>query len=183
MVLVFNNLKEKGQISIEFILIVTIALIYINAIVWPSLDLSTKSAFDVKNVADTTTSALKVAGALDEAALSNGDMKKTINVYLPKDANITITKGATNIDYSIYVSNPNNTGFNPMEEVDGIGCEKELRDAPGTDETFFFCKSRVKVLSNAAANLNLASPFVMKGPLFRKLVVEKENGLIELYWD
>ena len=179
MVLARSILNERGQVSIEFILIVTIALIYINAAVWPSIDISSKTAIDVKGVADTKVSAMKIANAVNEAATSSGDMKKTINVFLPTGGMILLQEGSFEIQYESAVNYLE--GFNPMELIDDVGCE-ENTDNDGNP--FFRCKSNIKILSSAGTSLNLnPSPFDIKGSLFRPLVIEKNGVDILVYWE
>lgn len=175
------SLKEKGQVSIEFILIITIALIYLNTVVWPSVENSSQAAFDVKAVADTKVSAMKLSNAVNEAATSSGNMKKTINIFIPKDGKITIATGATSINYEILISYMDN--FNPMDKVDGIGCSPF--PAPPADPEGFLCTSTVNILASAANNLSLPTdpnPFEIEGPRFGQLVVEKSGTAISVDW-
>ena len=179
--MVLGFLKENGQVSIEFILIVTIALIYINASVWPSVENSSNAAMDVKAIADTKVSAMKLANAVNEAGTSSGDMRKTVNIFIPKDGKITIAKGATKIDYDVLISYMNN--YNPMEKIDGVGCE--LEEDLALNPLGFRCTSSVDILASAATNLSLPTdpnPFEIEGPRFGQLVVEKTGTAISVDW-
>jgi len=175
------TLNQKGQVSIEFILIVTIALIYVNAVVWPTVESSSQAAIDVKAVSDTKVSAMKLANAINEAETSSGNMKKTVNVFIPKDAKITITKNVNTISHETMVSYMNN--FNPMEKIGNIGCDPVLD--PSGNTIGFLCISSVEILTTASNNLLLPTnpnPFEIKGPRFGQIEVEKTDTTISVDW-
>ena len=61
------DIGRKGQVSIEFILIVTIALFYIITVVWPIVNESITASEDVQGISATKISAMKIANELNEA--------------------------------------------------------------------------------------------------------------------
>jgi len=161
-------LRQKGQVSIEFILIVVIALVYISGFVWPSIEIASSAATDVKAVADTKASAMKIATALDEAAVSNGDMKKTVSIFLPNGATLNCDAANNEIDYELLISYIEN--WEPGDCVLYI-------DSEGND--FTECSSSISVLQDAVpANC----PEIIEGPLFRELEIEKAAGAITVAW-
>lgn len=86
----FNLLSaRKGQIAIEFILILIIMLIYIQTMIQPMLDSSINSIEEVSRLGQTRAATQKLVNAVDYVALSNGDAKQTISFYLPPNASIT----------------------------------------------------------------------------------------------
>ena len=168
-------LRQKGQISIEFILILVFALVYIHLYVWPTVEDSTQTASDVKAIADAKVSAMKLASAVDEAGTTHGEMKKTIKIFLPSDAQMTCRTSGENkgIEFSAVISAAGGT-FNPDEEH----CIEVL---DGADLVGFECTAVVPVLDASAGAL--APCPVMIGPLFRDLVVEKDaSGTITASW-
>jgi len=172
--LVLAIIGKKGSISIEFILLVTIGLVYIYTTVWPSVDISTNAALDVKGVADTKISAIKLADAINEAGLASGDMKKTITIFLPSsseegiEGEIFCEPGDDRIKYEVLVSP---VGFNPkeMDVVTGIGCDA-VEDA-GTIVRYK-CTSYVSLLSSAAAILPRCPDIDRR---YGKLVIERKT--------
>lgn len=153
-------LSRKGQISIEFILIVTIALFYIGATVLPIVTDSANSASDVKAVADTTLSATKIANTLNEAASSSGDMKKTVSIVLLASSKISCDGVANMVNYDVNVTA---SGGNPDE----LNCHE-------TGPLNYECSSSVPLVSGAS------TAFEIRGPLLKKVIVEKDSGIISV---
>ena len=167
-------LSRRGQISIEFILIVTISLVYINFYVWESVESASMTATDIKAVADTKVSSMKLANAMNEAATSSGNMKKTINIFLPENAMIACNVADPNnasIDYDVMVSHMQ---WNP----DIIHCVEQFDEA---DPIGWMCSSEVKLLPDAATMLSGSCP-AMNRPLFKQITVEKLGSTITVDW-
>ena len=158
---------EKGQISIEFILIVTIAFVYIGATVLPIATDSAQAAFDVKAVADTKLSATKMVNALNEAASSSGDMKKTVSIVLPEDSNIGCNGLDSKVSYDVNVTS---SGGNPDE----MNCIPSTELGPTGNPRHYTCHSSVPILAGAG------TPFSIIGPIFKQVIVKNENGVISV---
>jgi uncharacterized protein (UPF0333 family) len=168
-------LSKKGQISVEFILLITIALIYITTSVWPIVDQGADAAEDVKSVADAKFSSMKLAKALNEAAVSSGDMKKTFEVFLGPNTTIACDLANQEIDYTVIVSY-----INAISNPDLTKCVVE-NDAVG-NPIGWRCDSYVELLPGAAG---FNCPAMQTGndtTLFRSLVVEKQAGAISVSW-
>ncbi len=167
-------MSRRGQISIEFILIVTISLVYINFYVWESVESASMTATDIKAVADTKVSAMKLANAMNEAATSSGNMKKTINIFLPQNAMITCNLANETIDYDVMVSHMKR---NP----DIINCPEEKYDGAG-DPIGWMCSSEVELLPSAAAMLDPSGCPAMDRPLFKQVTVQRLDNDITVDW-
>jgi hypothetical protein len=157
-------LNANGQISIEFIMIITIAFVYIGASIWPIATDSAQSALDVKAVADTKLAATKIAGALNEAASSGGDMKETISISLPQDSEVRCDGTESLVRFEVRVTN---SGGNPDE----INCTDGPL-SPDESPAYYTCSSALPLVSGAS------TPFSITGPIFKEAVVEKELGAI-----
>jgi len=98
-------LNKKGQISIEFVLILLIGLIYLNtissAVIYPAID----SAKDVSNIGEARLAVEKIVNSVNELAASPGEGKKTINVFVPEKTTITCTGSA--VKFSVQVAGNN----------------------------------------------------------------------------
>ena len=155
------DLNRKGQVSIEFILIITIALFYIITIVMPIVLDSTTATEDVQGISNTKISAMKIANTLNEAESSSGSMKKTISIALPDKAIISCCTVPDVIDMTAYVDA---SGGNPDEINCGDG-----DIAPDGTVLNYKCTSAINLISGAGAQ------FSYSGPLFKKLEIEKNN--------
>ena len=162
------DIGKKGQVSIEFILIVTIALFYITTVVWPIVNESTTATEDVQGISATKISAMKIANALNEAASSNGDMKKTINIALPDKASVS-SDGSDIIALIAFV---NASGGNPDE----LNCVDGEIETVGTETTLlnYECTSTIDLITGAG------TAFDITGPIFKDYVIEKENAVISV---
>jgi len=167
-------LSKKGQISVEFILLVVICLIYIAGAIWPIMGQGADAAGDVKAVADAKLSSMKLAKALNQASLSSGDMKKTFNLYLGPDSVIACDFPNNEIDYTVTVSY-----INAISNPDTVNCSQV--DVAG-EPVGWRCSSSVELLSGAVAP---SCPAMQTGgdtSLFRSVVVEKQAGAISVEW-
>lgn len=167
-------LSKKGQVSVEFILIVVIALIYIVGSVWPSALMGARAAEDVKAIADAKLSSMKIANALNEASVSGGDMKKTISLFLGANSEISCDLANDRIAYSVVVDYVN-AASNP----DPLNC---IVEPPTGTPVGWKCQSGVNL--NAGLS-GFTCPTIKTGPsnsLFRSLVVEKKTGNVSVSW-
>lgn len=183
---------KRGSISIEFILLLTISLVYIYSTAWPSIDIASESAFDLKTVSDAKISASKLADAINYGAAIDGEMRRTINVFLPKRENlltseqgdlleseITCNQDDSRIEYRVQVSP---VGFNPMEAANGVGCTP-VQNAVGI--AYYDCISYVELVPDAASWLQDCPEMDRE---FGRLVVSKTvppsgNPVIEVNWE
>lgn len=79
---------KRGQVSIEFILIVLIALIYIYSVIQPTVLTASQSTEDVTRLSEAKFAAQKLAGAISQLQASSGEGKKTITLYVPKNSSV-----------------------------------------------------------------------------------------------
>ncbi|MCX6799062.1 MAG: hypothetical protein NTW59_03140 [Candidatus Diapherotrites archaeon] len=166
-------MNSKAQVSIEFIIIIVIALIYINTITNPLLiQTSTASAEDVQHVGDARIAAQKLANAINEAAASPGESRKTVQLYLPANSGISCDRTNKEIDYSARVSNL-------YCRQPAVTCSYSESEACAAGVGTFNCSSSVPLL--AAAELHDPLCPSMEGPLYRNFVVAKDAfGVIDV---
>lgn len=174
--MVLAYIGKKGQVSIEFILIVTIALIYINVSVWPTIEAGSQIATEVKAVADTKIAAMKLAGSLNEAFLSSGDMKKTIGLGLPKNGKITCGSGDSSIGFE--------TQIIKLKGVSGGGFNPDVENCVETsDPAGWTCSSSISLLEGETLPQGCAEVGgPMEGPVYREMIIEKKDGAVSFYW-
>lgn len=79
---------QKGQISIEYLLIISLMLLYITTIILPNVDLSSKAAKEIAGISQARLAAEKIANTANEVALSGERTRQTITVYAPAGATI-----------------------------------------------------------------------------------------------
>ena len=90
-----NIHMKKGQASIEFLLTLLIALIYISTIIQPNVDASQSAITDVANLSKLTVSAEKISNAIEYVYLSGKGTRQTMQIIIPKGA--TLICSGTNL--------------------------------------------------------------------------------------
>ena len=83
-----NIHMKKGQASIEFLLTLLIALIYISTIIQPNVDASQSAITDVANLSKLTISQEKITNAIEYVNLSGKGTRQTMQIIVPKDATL-----------------------------------------------------------------------------------------------
>ncbi len=166
------GLNRKGSISIEFILLIGVALIYINGVVWPIANSSSAATADVKAVADTKIAAMKLGNAINQAAISSGEMKKTVQLMVPKNSKIACSTTSASLVYMAYVDYMG--GWNPDE----INCT--VYPSAPADPEGFECQSQIGLIQ---APDNCIAGATISGPILRDIVVKKNDaGDISVEW-
>jgi hypothetical protein len=95
---------SKGQISIEFLFIFMIALVYVAGVVEPSTRVGQAVVDDVTRVTQTRAAADTVANSVNELFLSDGQAKKTIRVLVPDNAVLDCDDATPSITFSVDLS-------------------------------------------------------------------------------
>ncbi|MBI4044884.1 MAG: hypothetical protein HY392_04195 [Candidatus Diapherotrites archaeon] len=135
---------RKGQISIEYLLIISLMLLYITVIILPNVDLSAKTAKEIAGISQARLAAEKILSTANEVALSGEKTRQTIRVYVPArtfiDCNITsVGMPATiSFDYNLSLGIPvyacdERDGGNEMPE--GTECSKDFNTVSGFNFT------------------------------------------------
>ncbi|MDO8627377.1 MAG: hypothetical protein Q7K42_02845, partial [Candidatus Diapherotrites archaeon] len=120
--------NKKGQIAIEFILLLVVMLVYIQTIIQPVLDTSYNATDDVTRLAQTRNAAQKLVNAIDYSSLSVGDASQQIRVFVPGKSSVGCNS-LGEVNFSIVL---NSTGVNTVcdfGDTDGdvSKCSKTLK--------------------------------------------------------
>lgn len=89
----FSFLKKKkgrGQTSIEFLLVILIILIYLQATIQPAVTNTSYAIEDTKRVGLLKIAGEKLANSINEIAVLSGEGKKTIELILPPKSTINV---------------------------------------------------------------------------------------------
>ncbi|GEM_PF-2792862 len=138
---------KKGQISIEFLLILALILLYISVLIIPNINIASDATKEVAGLSQARLAAEKITSTANNVALSGEFSRQTINVYVPKDATlecsfIPSTGQPENRHAEItfrYVqpqvlvdTNPLEPCMTPVSSADGV-CEKTFSTVYGYD--------------------------------------------------
>jgi len=107
--------KSRGQMTIEFILIVVVILILLQTIVVPFTDYAKDSVIDISSLSYVDQSANNLKQSIEFVTLNESIAKTQVTVFIPDDANLVVSADA--ISYFIAledapkVANCNNDGL------------------------------------------------------------------------
>jgi len=165
-------LREKGQTSIEFLLIFVIMLIYIQVIIQPSVMRVSDSAQAVSSVGQTKLAAMNLAESINEIYLISGESKKEIWLFTDRNSLIRCDDTANKITFSIKLNTEIEIG-SPAEDA---YCEK-IAGETGKSE----CFGEIQLLDGI--NLNCTNfPDPLDGSESPKALVEvKKDSTGEVY--
>ena len=91
--------SKKGQISLEFMLIILICIGYLQVITATVIGPSIDAAQDVTRLGQAKLSAEKLANAINEVSSSLGESKRTLHLFVPKDS--ALSCNTTNVHFEV----------------------------------------------------------------------------------
>jgi len=180
------SMNKKGQISIEFILIMLIMLLYLVAVVQPTAALAANSTEDVARLSQTKFTAQKLGNSINELKSNEGHGKKTISLFVPKNSRIECDAGSGRIIFSSVMQSISDpllaptgclqTGVYPTgEPIIECGCPQIGIDCLELGQ--------VDLIAGAAPTCNFGGLTYIEGGtsgVFRKATVVKVGGNINV---
>ena len=106
---------KKGQISMEFILLIVVMLLYLQTIIQPLADTSVNSVDDVTRLSQVKLAAEKLVSVVDYVSSQSNESKYSTLLAIPKDANISCNSLTGSVTYRVVMAeqstNPKCPGF------------------------------------------------------------------------
>lgn len=147
-----NKVGRKGQISVEFIILLLIMLIFIQTIVQPSLAVSLNASEDVSRLGQLRATSEKLVNASDYLHLSPEGSIQTIGIYIPSNSKLQCN--ANTISFEIELNSPHRecvtqSGITTCQKslpvigqlnCSGFGAGQEI--ATGDSDSYFKIKLR-----------------------------------------
>ncbi|MDO8538771.1 MAG: hypothetical protein Q7S21_07885 [archaeon] len=137
-----KNSPIKGQVSVEFMLLIVIVLLYIQTVIQPSLQIAANSVNDSVRVGQARFAVEKIANAVEFAQSTYGTTKQTIKILIPKDSEIECFEAENKFEMRIRI----NSDIGICNVVDD--------DNPDTIDKFE-CKKTFFVLENISIKCSL----------------------------
>ena len=97
-------MKKKGQVSIEFVLLLVIMLIFVQIMIQPILDTAVQSSEEISQLGQVKAAAEKLTNSVDFISLSSGNSKQTVSFYLPPTTLIRCSPATKEFNYSAAVN-------------------------------------------------------------------------------
>ncbi len=157
----------RGQASVEFILVLVIALAYILVVTQPNADLSSSSIEDVSNLAKLRVSADKLTNTIQYVSLSGAGTRQTIQLVVPNDSNISCEPS----------SGPSTTlriQYALKSKEGSPGCYND-NDAVLNPN---FCNKTISVDANFSCSAGGQNPTVMRPGIYRATVEKNSAGVV-----
>lgn len=119
---------RKGQMAIEFILIVILMLLYIQTIILPSIDIAEASVDDSTRVAQARFAAERFSSTISYVKAVNGESRKTINIYVPDDTSLKCDADNDLIGFTVRLNDALADRVVPLcnEVATGWECSKDF---------------------------------------------------------
>lgn len=113
--MVFGSLK--GQVSIEFVLIIVLMLMFIQTVIEPSVSGASNALEDIRQAGEIKAASQKLADSVDELALAPDGAVKTIFLFVPKSSTITCDAANKQIKYDTNLSSEATACQPPKETI------------------------------------------------------------------
>ena len=94
-------LNEHGQVTIEFLLVLVIMLLYVQVLVIPISDSAVQAIEDVSRVANATLSTSKIVDNISFVSSLPGNSRQVVYIYVPKDSEITCNQLNNSVDFKV----------------------------------------------------------------------------------
>jgi len=76
-------MEEKGQASVEYLLLIVVILIILASVTIPLVSSSVNSTMDISRASDAKNAIQNIANAVDLVYANGPGAKRTVNVYMP----------------------------------------------------------------------------------------------------
>lgn len=98
-------MKNKGQLSIEVIMLLSVFLLFFHAMILPSIDFAENTLKDTHAIIQTKKGIDNLADNIEQFSNSQGYGKRTVLLYLPNNTMITDCNNTSKqINYEINIS-------------------------------------------------------------------------------
>jgi len=77
------EMEEKGQASVEYLLLIVVILIILASVTIPLVSSSVNSTMDISRASDAKNAIQNIANAVDLVYANGPGAKRTVNVYIP----------------------------------------------------------------------------------------------------
>jgi hypothetical protein len=122
-----KNKGEKGQTTIEFLIIFLILLTYLQLVVVPSWETGAGSLRDVRRITGVGLAAEKLAAAIEKIAATPGESSMEITLLLPEDVEMRCDPVSKEIEYGILHPDFSSANCNENSGISSDDCGKSIK--------------------------------------------------------
>jgi len=103
----FLKTNKKGQVSIEFVILILFMLVYISSVAGPMVASANNTAEEISALGSAKIASQKLANAIDEVSLAP-KAKKTVSVFVPENSILEIDSASKTIKFRVEMKNSEN---------------------------------------------------------------------------
>ncbi|MBS3061200.1 MAG: hypothetical protein J4215_01295 [Candidatus Diapherotrites archaeon] len=81
-------MNQNGQLSIEFMLILIVSIVYINTVIFPMVDFGQTTLNEIYGLGQTRMATQKIVNTINSVVLQSSTSKQIISMTLPKNSRI-----------------------------------------------------------------------------------------------
>ena len=175
----------RGQVAIEFVIIVAVSLVYLAGVVMPNAQKAQAAALDATQITLARQAVDQIGQAVFEADSNPGDSSRVLEIVVPEDTNVScmpsiIISPATRTDLNFFSQPasglPLPSGCRPITDIRPSGSTLP-NNVP--DCNFGYSFRAPKIVSAVDCQFGTLAPRSMR---YRKtLTVAKTNGTIVIH--
>lgn len=152
-------MKCKGQVALEFMMLLIIMLLYVQLIIIPNIEISAAAVEDTARLGEARFAAEKVVNAVNYMAITSGESKQTVSIFVPENAKLICTSDK---DLNIEVTlNPFLSAWEPVK------CKNDGKDN--------VCVKSFSFPVGFTVNC-VPADFSIEGPVLQQLTISKSLG-------
>ncbi len=175
MVLCFGDVKgRRGQVSIEFILLLVLIILMVQTITLPYLSVAEKSASDVLRTAQARVAVQRIYDSVNTVNAAGSDARQSFRVYVPKNSRLACS--GNDVGFTVGLELPSE-----IPTVAKNGCLCTLRGDRGCEEaectaSFATTASSIECSDFSSKANNEKGSF----PVMLEVVVSKTDRGVEI---
>jgi len=97
-------MENKGQASAEYLLLLVVILIIMASVTIPLVSRSVNATMDVSISSDTKNAVQSIANAANLVYANGPGAKRTLNIYMPQNMNLTYNSSSKTINQNLALS-------------------------------------------------------------------------------
>ncbi|MDO8625372.1 MAG: hypothetical protein Q7R47_04790, partial [Candidatus Diapherotrites archaeon] len=118
--------SAQGQLSIEFMLVVVVSIVYLNTVIFPQVAFGQTVLSEIDGLAQTRTSANQIVNAINALAIQSPNAKQTLTVLIPKNALITCDNTNKKIGFEYTLQSEPSEKCDPDTTGKKLKCTKSI---------------------------------------------------------
>lgn len=109
-----KKMDAKGQVSVEYILIIFVIIIVMGSVTLPLVGNSTKTSMDISKTSDVSTAVNSIANAVNVVYSNGPGAKRTLSLYIPVSGSLTYDSSSNSL--KMYVNGVAKNSSTPLNE-------------------------------------------------------------------